>query len=234
MTNIKNIYNDALYWVTSPQSKDKEYHISRVHESILRKLIHYTKKKDTVYYTNNVIAKHIYLGEEQVKKSIPNLEKKGYIKCVHFTNRDDNYKIIKRRGISINWNTFEKIMIDLPNAKNNVVVVESDDEDTYISEVNIVNNQTESSLDDEKQTLKYRQDDMVNLLDFFDSFGFEDDLKYEFIFQFKDNINYTYNVEFKEILKYARKIINDQIYNDYKGVRIEKELMTKFNQFIIQ
>jgi hypothetical protein len=143
--DIKNIYNDALYWATSPESKQMGYHISRVHDSILRKLIHYCKNKEQVFYSNDVIAKHIYLGVEQIKKSIPLLEKKGFIKCTHITTRDDNNNIIKRRGIKINWQTFEKIMNDLPvqnneqSSLNNEFIDEQSD--TSIPKKHNINNQ---------------------------------------------------------------------------------------------
>lgn len=241
--DIRNIYNDALYWATSPQSKEKGYHISRVHESVLRKLIHYCKNKEQVFYTNDVIAKHTYLGEEQVKKSIPLLEKRGYIKCTHITTRDEKNNIIKRRGIKINWNTFEKIMDELPTKLDNTVDECPDDEVVNVDMVEDVNVDLpiETTMDESEITIgggnaqssiKYKHDDMVSLSYLFENFGIDIDLSLEFYKQFINYFDGEDNVRFGDVLKYVQFIVKEQKYKDYRGVRIDNDIAERFNQLI--
>jgi hypothetical protein len=101
-TGIKTIYSDALYWSMSPMSKDKKYHLSRVHESVLRKLIHYDHSNIKITYSNQWISKHTFLHVSQIEKSIPYLEKIGFINCITFSTRNKNAELIKRRIININ------------------------------------------------------------------------------------------------------------------------------------
>jgi hypothetical protein len=243
--DIRNIYNDALYWATSPQSKDKGYHISRVHDSVLRKLIHYCKNKEQVFYTNNVIAKHIYLGEEQVKKSIPLLENKGFIKCLHLTSRDDNNNIIKRRGIKINWNTIEKIMEELPNSTDNILEenlvdaqlnIDVIDETNLVTPNEITNDDSEINIGGhtEQVSVKYKHDDMLSLHDFFEKFGIDLDLAVEFLIQFRRHFGGEDNVRFGDVLNYVNSIVKEQKYNNYKGVRIDNDIAERFNRMILR
>lgn len=114
---IKTIYSDALYWSMSPLSKDKKYHLSRVHESVLRKLIHYDKKDKKITYSNEWISKHVFLNINQIEKSIPHLEKKGFIKCITFSIRNEKGEMIKRRIININWDFIEEVLSEVPELK---------------------------------------------------------------------------------------------------------------------
>lgn len=211
--DIKNIYNDALYWATSPQSKDKGYHISRVHDSVLRKLIHYCKNKERVFFTNDVIAKHTYLGEEQVKKSIPLLEKKGFIKCLHISTRDENNNIIKRRGISINWPTFEKIMDELPHkAEQNTVdmipessqELEAENENNFEA-ANVVfsGNSNSDDVVDFMQSIEpekgYREDDIVSIQEIIDSMELSPDYAKKLLDYLKDAFEYRPRVPFRDL-----------------------------------
>src|SRR5690554_4926655 len=117
---IKEIYSDALYWATSPKSKMKPYHLTRLEESILRKLIHYEKSnekknnKSKISFSNDLIAHHTFLSISQIKKCIPQLEKLGYIKCSTNTFRNDSYEIRSRRYMSINWDLIQLIYNDVP------------------------------------------------------------------------------------------------------------------------
>jgi len=76
---IKKHYSDALYWATSPQSREKDYHMTRLQESILRKLIHYSKSNEKISYSNSIIAEHTFLSEDTLKKEIPKLSRMGLI-----------------------------------------------------------------------------------------------------------------------------------------------------------
>ena len=113
-TGIKTIYSDALYWSMSPMSKGNKYHLSRVHESVLRKLIHYDKSNIKINYSNEWISKHIFLDITQIEKSIPHLEKKGFIKCITFSTRNEKGEMIKRRIININWDFIEEVLSEVP------------------------------------------------------------------------------------------------------------------------
>ena len=235
--DIKNIYNDALYWATSPQSKEKGYHISRVHDSVLRKLIHYCKNKELVYYTNDVIAKHTYLGEEQIKKSIPLLDKKRFINCSYNSRRDDNGNIIKRRAISINWKMFEKIMDDLPNSTATLIEenqVDSEFNNDIVDKATLVAPKDITNDNAEKVVLKFKQDDMVSLEYLFENFGIDLDLAVEFLLQFRSHFDYEEKVRFGEVIKYVHSIVKEQKYKDYKGVRIDNDIADRFNNMMLQ
>jgi hypothetical protein len=115
---IQTIYSDALFWSISPMSKEKKYHISRLNESVLRKLIHYDKRNTKISYSSELIAKHTFLNVSQIEKTIPYLEKKGFIKCIHFTVKNKNGEKIKRRIININWSFIEGVLLDVPDLGN--------------------------------------------------------------------------------------------------------------------
>tara|TARA_Y100000815_G_C13223010_1_gene455087 strand:+ start:29 stop:865 length:837 start_codon:yes stop_codon:yes gene_type:complete len=114
--SIKKIYADALYWASSNLSKDKDYHITRTQEAILRKLIHYSTKKDSITYSNSIISQHTFMGEETIRKNIPELAKKGYIStaCMKIT---DGGQIKTRRTILIKWDFIEKVLADVPKVE---------------------------------------------------------------------------------------------------------------------
>lgn len=111
---IKTIYSDALFWAMSPMSKDEKYHISRVHESVLRKLIHYDKRDMKITYSSELIANHTFLNVSQIEKTIPYLEKKRFIKCIHFTSKNENGDKLKRRIINVNWDFIQEILSEVP------------------------------------------------------------------------------------------------------------------------
>jgi len=113
-TEIKNIFSDALYWSMSPMSKDKKYHLSRVHETILRKLIHYDRSNIKITYSNEWISKHVFLDITQIEKSIPHLEKKGFINCITFSRRNKKGELVKSRIININWGFMKEVLSEVP------------------------------------------------------------------------------------------------------------------------
>ncbi len=114
---IKKIYSDALYWSMSPMSRDKRYHLTRLNESILRKLIHYDKKNKKITYSNEWISKHVFLDITQIEKAIPHLEKKGFINCITYSKKNKNGELIKRRIININWDFIKEVLSEVPELK---------------------------------------------------------------------------------------------------------------------
>jgi hypothetical protein len=110
---IKETYSDALYWAMSPKSKDFNYHLTRVNESILRKLIHYDKKGSKITYSNELIARHTYLDVSQIKKGIPSLNKIGFIKTITFQVNEGG-KITSRRIINIDWEFITEVLASIP------------------------------------------------------------------------------------------------------------------------
>jgi|GEM_PF-4803874 len=113
---IKEVYADALFWAMSPKSKGNTYHLTRVEESVLRKLIRYDKTSPRIDYTNDWIAKHTFLDESQIEKVIPKLDKKGFIKTIHFTLKNDEGQKIKRRIINIKWDFIEFVLSCVPKS----------------------------------------------------------------------------------------------------------------------
>ena len=114
---IQTTYSDALYWSMSPMSKDKKYHLTRLNESILRKLIHYDKKDKRITYSNEWISKHVFLDITQIEKAIPLIEKKRFIKCITFSTRNEKGMMIKRRIININWDFIKEVLSEVPELK---------------------------------------------------------------------------------------------------------------------
>jgi len=114
---IKKIYSDALYWSISPMSRDKKYHLTRLNESILRKLIHYDNSNIKITYSNEWISKHVFLDITQIEKAIPHLEKKGFINCITFSKKNKNGEMIKRRIININWDFIKEVLSEVPEVK---------------------------------------------------------------------------------------------------------------------
>ena len=111
-----NHYSDALYWAMSPMSKDRDYHITRLQESILRKLLHYSKSNEKISYSNAIIAEHTFLKEETLRKEIPNLAKKGIISTASINISDDG-EHKKRRTIFIKRDKLDFILSEVPKKK---------------------------------------------------------------------------------------------------------------------
>lgn len=111
--NIKTIYNDALYWATSSQSKNKAYHLTRTQEAILRKLIHYATKDEKISYSNTIISGHTFIDTEVLRKEIPKLVKKKYISSAT-TKVSDGGDVYTRRTMYIKWDTIQMVLNDIP------------------------------------------------------------------------------------------------------------------------
>lgn len=115
--DIKKYYHDALYWATSTKTKGKtkgkDYHITRIEEAILRKLIHYSTSNEKITYSNEIITEHTFIGVATLKKAIPSLCKKGYISFS--LNKIFDKGVTKtRRTIFIKWDRLEFILLEIP------------------------------------------------------------------------------------------------------------------------
>lgn len=146
--SIKSTYSDALFWAMSPQSKSKPYHLTRVNESVLRKLIHYSKKDNRITYSNELIAKHIFLSEDQIEKVIPKLHKKGFINCITHALRDDDFNIVKRRTININWNYIQSVLDEIPEIELTANPEEANEQTIQPEESIMSTSQNDSSNDE--------------------------------------------------------------------------------------
>lgn len=113
--NIK--YSDALYWAASSQTKKEDYHLTQTQESVLRKLIHYSKTNEKITYSNRVIGQHTFINERVIEKTIPQLNKKGFITVVSFVVSDGT-SIAKRRIININWDKIKEVIEFIPTFDN--------------------------------------------------------------------------------------------------------------------
>lgn len=119
--DITKIYNDALYWVTSKQSKGKDYHLTRTQEAILRKLIHYSKKNPKITYSNKIISDHTFIDLEVVRKEIPKIVKKGFISSANITVSDGE-EVYKRRTIYIKWDFIQMVLNEIPTKEEAIEV----------------------------------------------------------------------------------------------------------------
>jgi len=113
------MYSDALYWATSTKTREKDYHLTRTLEAVLRKLIHYSNKNEKITYSNEKIAEHTYMGLETIKKAIPELRKKNYVSTATIRIFDDG-DVKSRRTIFIKWD-FIKSVLDLAPKKEDKV-----------------------------------------------------------------------------------------------------------------
>jgi len=108
------MHSDALYWAMSPITKGRDYHITRLQESVLRKLIHYSKKNEKITYSNELIGKHTFLKVSSIEKVIPQLVKLGYIRSI-VSNGQDGENHFKRRTINIKWKRLAFVLSEIPN-----------------------------------------------------------------------------------------------------------------------
>lgn len=127
---IKKHYHDALYWATSPQSKGKNYHLTRLQESVLRKLIHYDSSDPKISYSSSTISEHIHLSESQIEKIIPQLTKIGYIKTITFKVHSSNEGYKSRRIINIEWDFIKRVLNERPQPEPRKKVSKVDEIET--------------------------------------------------------------------------------------------------------
>jgi hypothetical protein len=121
---------NMLFWVTSPKSKHKPYHLTRTRESILRKLIEFDSENPNINHSNKIISERTFIKTSTIEKVIPALIKMGYIKTITSRINDGSGQINYKRIIKINWKFIKKIMSDVP-----VIIIEEtidEHDDIYI------------------------------------------------------------------------------------------------------
>jgi len=107
------MYSDALYWATSPKTDGRDYHLTLREETVLRKLIHYSRSNEKITYSNKLIGEHTFLKVDTIKKVIPILVKLGYIRSIVSTGKDSGNHF-KRRTINIKWDRLEFVLSEIP------------------------------------------------------------------------------------------------------------------------
>jgi hypothetical protein len=137
--STQNMYSDVLYWATSTQSKDNGYHITRTQEAILRKLIHYSRSNEKITYSNEIIAEHTFMGEETIRKAIPEIAKKGFISTA-VSKIFDSGEFKTRRTIYIKWDFIESVLVDVPKKEDtsNVTTSTSTSLNENLTEIEIL------------------------------------------------------------------------------------------------
>lgn len=248
--NIKNIYSDALFWATAPLSKKKPYHLTRVHESVLRKLIHYDKKNPKISFSSEWIAKHTFLDITQIEKSIPHLNGKGYIRCTYLKSKGKNKEVVKRRIINIEWDFIEEILAEVPKLQKmenlEIEELEPEDEDedeernSLIPPSTVPNNDNldnippsaseKDLLQQSNQLIRIQLDEIVDIEQVMIYLGFD----------MKDTNSMLSSlgnkeVPFKEIVLrinyFARQ---QQKYTDYNNIKITDDIKEKLQKMIIK
>ena len=243
--NIKKNYSDALYWATSPLSKKKSYHLTRVHESVLRKLIHYDKKNPKIGFSSEWIAKHTFLDITQIEKSIPHLNKKGFIRCTTFSTKGKNLDVVKKRIINIEWDFIEEILSEVPKLQKteNLEPEEPKDEDeesnsliptSTFPKINnfdkILASTTEEDLPQEiNQLIRIKLEEIVDIEEVMIYLGFD----------MKDTKSMLLSlghkeVPFKEIVLRIRYLTRQQKYSDYNNIKITDKIKDKLDKMIIK
>lgn len=115
--NIKNTFYDALYFASSTQTKNENFHISKLDMTTLIKLIHYDSSNEKITYSDLVIAEHLFSSPREVNKSIQRLKKAGFINTINSIISGGQGVIAKRRIIKIQWNEIQLINDSIPNNK---------------------------------------------------------------------------------------------------------------------
>lgn len=108
-SNIKNKYNDVLFWAESRMNKKEDYYLTHAESNILRKLIHYDTKNSKITYSDDVISDHTFIAESTIGNVIPSLNRKGYINSA-VTRFKQNGVYASRRTIYINWEFIEEVL----------------------------------------------------------------------------------------------------------------------------
>jgi hypothetical protein len=211
--SIKQTYSDVLFWVTSPMSKGKRYHITYAQESVLRKLIHYTDKgvKRFINYSNESISSHIYMSEEHLKKILPKLNKVGFISISNKKHyKDGEFKT--SRSIEINWSFIEGIAPDLPKVKPNKEIVE----------VTIDSIEVETQDELEEYQNSFRLQDEIDLYKVLPKIGFSCEETSYIIEALNDSIPI-----FMDFIRCIKELMKESNYKDYTGPIITPEIKSK-------
>ena len=205
--SIKETYSDVLFWVTSPMSKGKNYHLTFNQEKVLSKLIHYTNRGVNRYlhYSNESISSHTYISEVYLKKIIPQLNKLGYISISNKKHWNDG-EFKTSRTIEVNWDFIETIVQDLPKVKPikeiEEVTLDSNEE---------IEVQSKNELVDYKNS--FRPQDEIDLFKVLPKIGFSSDDVYYIV----DMLEGQTQPMFNEFLKCIKDLLKESKYIDYKG-----------------
>lgn len=244
--NIKNIYSDALYWATSPLSKKKPYHLTRVHESVLRKLIHYDKKNPKIDFSSEWIAKHTFLDVTQIEKSVPLLNKKGFIKCIHFSIKGKGGELVKRRIINIEWEFIKEILSEVPKLQKIENLEPEEKEEQQEEESNsLIPPSTLPNIDkldiipttisDEdlpqqsNQPIQFELEEILNVEQVMIYLGFDlNDMNSMVLFLGKKE------VPFQEIVRRINYLARQQKYDDYNNIKITDEIKENLQKMIFR
>ena len=214
--SIKQTYSDVLFWVTSPMSKGKRYHITYAQESVLRKLIHYDggRERSFINYSNESISSHIYMSEEHLKKIIPKLNKVGYISISNKKHyKDGEFKT--SRTIMIDWDFIETIVPDLPKVKS-----KSETEEVTIDSNEEIEVEPKNEIEDLENS--FRPDDEIELYKVLPIIGFSCEETSYIIEALNDSIPI-----FRDFIKCIKYLIKESNYKDYTGPKITPEIKSK-------
>ena len=212
--NITKRYSDISYWITSSITKEvvkTNYHLTRVEEAVLRKLIHYHNRYTHINFKNETISKHTFISVSHLKKIIPTLNKIGYI-SISIRNYYENGEHKKSRTISIILEFLEEIERDLLKyqAELKVDVVDV-----------CVDNSANTII--ENTVKKYSPEDEINLYDVLPKIGFTTD---ETIFII-DYLGGESEPEFKILARALVDLKKESKYNDYKGPNIDERIINE-------
>jgi hypothetical protein len=198
---INENYSDVLYWVISPMTKDKEYHLTYTQEAILRKLIHYEKSSKFINYTNETIYSHTYVSVENLKKIIPKLNRLGFI-SISNKKHLDNGEFKTSRTITINWNFINNISAELPKKS-------SKNKESYQPKIK-----------------KYNDSDIIELEDFLNNeigFSIEDTEKIMFELQ-------EFEIIFSELKDKILLILKNNKYNDGLKLKLTETIKSNLKK----
>lgn len=119
--SIQKKYFDILAFSSSPENKNKTYHLGYPELLVLQKLINYERSDKYITYSNRIIANHLFRKERQIEKIILSLIKKGFINSKVHTVVHGKDNIAKKRTITINWDFFQTILDEIEGTLPTIV-----------------------------------------------------------------------------------------------------------------